>query len=103
MTDQFVLKLGTDMVAIDIDPRPRFDLDDQILSGQRYPAFAISVTFVIEADTADNAKNVLYELTEHLHDESEIRSIYYGDEARPCEVDEHGDVYSDSFEGFPKT
>lgn len=78
---------------------------NEAANAERYPAYAISVTFVMWADEFESpqeAKDYLHEATEALHDATGVASIYYGDDVLPCEIDDERDIYTDSFEGFPK-
>jgi hypothetical protein len=80
-------------------------INEAAQASPRHPAYAISVTFVLWAEEFESpqaAKDYLYEQAEWLHEATGIASIYWGDEVKSCEIDDERDIYTDSFEGFPK-
>lgn len=67
----------------------------------RTKAFIVPVNIIIVADDAQTALNTVEDMTEDCHNGWGVRAIYYSNRITPCEVDEEGDLYSDSLpEGF---
>jgi transcriptional/translational regulatory protein YebC/TACO1 len=106
VSDGDVLKLSGNMLSIPISEADRQAYRDILAARDaaevRISCHAVTVTFVVSVSDPLAAKTVVQNMTEDLHDADDVMSIYYGDTAKACECDEWGDVYEDSFDGFPK-